>query len=593
MLDHILIGLHLREVIIFLGAMTIILPITHRLRMSSVLGFLAIGLLLGPYGLPQLGPTFPWIRYILITDYDGIKALGELGIMFLFFMVGMSLSYQRLKEMRRYVFGLGLLQVVITSALISMIAFGFGNSAQGSIVLGISLSLSSTAIVMQLLTERWRMNSLLGRASFAVLLIQDLAMLPVLLLVGMIGEHSQETIIITFVEASAQAVGAFFVVMLLGRVIIRPLFRFIGLTHSRDMFVATSLLVIILAGVLMASAGLSLALGAFIAGLLLSETEYKHEIEMDMDPFKGLLMGVFAMSVGMGIDFSVIGDKEGWLVISIIGLFLIKAAVMIPLALLFKIPLSIAVEIGLLLGQASELALVTIGLGIENYLFPKEIGQFMLIVVSMSMLMTPFVAKLASWLHDHLDRKYGEVRIKERVADSQSLSRHIIIAGFGRTGQMLGEIFMEQSIPFVALDMDAERVSRLAQSGMPVFYGNASRHEMLSLAGIDRAEAIAIAVDNVHFAEKIARLIKRHWPALPVVMRVKDVAQAQKLLRLGVNAVVLETLESGIQIAEEILNVMGMPAHTSHQIVHIKRDEKMALLNRIRSFPDEESLGMD
>ena len=330
---------------VFLVAAGVVVPLVHRLGIGPVLGFLVVGLVIGPFGLARWVEDLPWLAYAVIADLDGVRALAELGVVFLLFMIGLELSIDRLWAMRRSVFGLGGAQVVLTGAVIAAIASLFENSLPVALVLGAGLALSSTAIVMQLFAANRRLGTATGQTCFAVLLFQDLAVLPILFLVEAFGARTEGPVALAFATALGQAVLAIAVILIIGRLVIRPIFRFVGSGASREMFLAAVLLVIIGTAIATAHAGLSMALGAFLAGLLFAETEYRHEIAVDIEPFKGLLLGLFFVSVGMGIDLAQVAAKTLWLAASVIGLFLVKGAIFYGLARLAGRPRSVALEV--------------------------------------------------------------------------------------------------------------------------------------------------------------------------------------------------------------------------------------------------------
>ena len=569
---------YLREVVIFLVAAGIIVPLFHRLRVSPVLGYLAVGATLGPFGLGLFAADIGPLRYAVIDDIEGVKGLASLGVVFLLFMIGLELSLERLWALRRLVFGLGSLQVAITAAIIGAIAWGFGNSAQASILFGSCLALSSTAIVMQLLTERRQVATTLGRTSFSILLLQDLAVVPILFLIGVLGARVGEDVGIALFVSLLKAVGAIAAIVLLGRQVLRPLFRLVSGSRSPELFVAVTLLTIISTAAATGAAGLSMALGAFLAGLMLAETEYRHQIEVDVEPFKGLLLGLFFMSVGMGIDFRVVAQEPFWIVASVIGLFLIKATITTALCLTFGIPRHTSLETGLLLGQGGEFAFVVVGLSIILGLVPPETGQFMLIVASLTMAVTPMVAHLAHRIALALEQRHhaaggdGSVQI-------EGLEGHVVIAGFGRVGQTLARIFDAQSVPYVALDMDGPAIATHRATGLPVFYGDASRPEILRRARIESAQALVLTMDSASAAQHTVEAVRRQWPLLPVFARARDATHARTLLRLGATAVVPETVESSLQLAARVLEGVGTPEEAVGAVVGQQREREISELD--------------
>jgi len=464
--------LNLREVVVFLFAAGIIVPLVRRLRVSPVFGFLVVGLVIGPHGVARFADELPWLHYVTITDLEGVRPLAELGVVFLLFMIGLELSLDRLWAMRRRVFGLGGAQIVLTGTVIAVIASFFDNTLAAAVVLGAGFALSSTAIVMQLLSENRRLSTATGRTSFAILLCQDLAVLPILFLVGAFAAQSDASVLVAFGWAIGQALIAVAAILAIGRLVIRPVFRFVGSAASREMFLAFVLLVIIGTALATEQVGLSMALGAFLAGLLFAETEYRHEIEVDIEPFKGLLLGLFFVSVGMSIDIAQVAVKPLWLFAAVLGLYLVKSPIVYALARWFGEPRSVALESGLLLGQGGEFAFLVVGMAHALGLMPYDTAQFMLIVTGLTMIATPPVAHVARKLA--LAAEAREAELGERGTETPAgLSDHVIVVGYGRVGQMLGSVLNAQGLPHVGLDIDADMVAHFRAAGAGIYYGDA------------------------------------------------------------------------------------------------------------------------
>jgi CPA2 family monovalent cation:H+ antiporter-2 len=397
--------LRLQEAVVFLAAAVLVIPLAKRFNTSAVFGFLLVGLVVGPHGLARLADQHTWLRHVLITDVDGVRALAELGVVFLLFMIGLELSLERIWGMRRFVFGMGSAQILLTAVIIGCVAWGFGNSLEASLVLGSCLALSSTAIVIQLLTEQGRFGTAVGRGSFAVLLAQDIAVVPMLFVVASLGADAGEPLALTLGLAIGEAVAAVLLILGVGRLVVRPLFRYMSSLHSPELFMASTLLIIIATASATHAAGLSAALGAFLAGLLFADTEFRHEIEVNIEPFKGLLLGLFFMSVGMIVDLAVILNNPMWIALSIVGLFAIKSTVTAGLARLFGFSPGQALEMGLLLGQGGEFAFVVVALATTLALVPVSTAQFMLIVVGGTMFLTPLMARFARKLGNSIDAR--------------------------------------------------------------------------------------------------------------------------------------------------------------------------------------------
>lgn len=573
--------LNLREVMVFLFAAGIVVPLVRRLRISPVFGYLVVGLAIGPHGVVRFADALPWLRHFAITDLAGVRPLAELGVVFLLFMIGLELSLDRLWAMRRRVFGLGGAQVVLTGAVIALIASFFDNTLAAAVVLGAGFALSSTAIVMQLLTENRRLGTATGQTSFAILLCQDLAVLPILFLVGAFATQSDASVAATFAWAIGQALVAIGSILFIGRLVIRPVFRFVGSTASREMFLAFVLLVIVGSALATEQVGLSMALGAFLAGLLFAETEYRHEIGVDIEPFKGLLLGLFFVSIGMSIDLAEVAAKPLWLIASVFGLYMVKSPIVYALARWFGEPRPVALEAGLLLGQGGEFAFLVVGMAYGLGLMPNDTAQFMLIVTGITMIATPPVA--------HFARKVARA-VETREADRGQrdtdipvgLSDHVIIVGYGRVGQMLGSVLDGQKLPHVGLDIDANLVARYRSVGAGIFYGDATRPDILRRLGVDRAAALVVTMDSPRAAERVVATARRHWPGLVIYARARDGAHAARLIAHGASHVIPETIEASLQLSEMVLIGVGVPDEASRRIIEVRRQAEQTAVDENR-----------
>ncbi len=548
---------YLRETIIFLIAAGVMVPLFHRLRVSPVLGYLIVGGVIGPFGLGLWAADYPILSQVVISDLAGVQALAELGVIFLLFTIGLELSLERLWAMRRLVFGLGSLQILVTGGIIGLIAHEFGNSIPASIVLGACLALSSTAIVMQLLLEGRRLGTPLGRSSFSILLMQDLAVVPILFAVGVLGAKVEGGFGTDLALALAKAALTIVAIYTIGRLVLRPVLRQVAQTRSPEMFMAAVLLTVIGISAITGYAGLSMALGAFLAGLLLAETEYSHEIEVDIEPFKGLMLGLFFMSVGMGIDWRVIGLQPFWIPASVIGLFLVKSLVTAGLCLAFGLPRHTSLETGLLLGQGGEFAFIVVGLAMSLSLLPTDVGQFMLIVAGLTMMATPLVAKAAEKLAHRMERSANTQAYQGGLEAAGDLEGHVILAGFGRFGRTLANTLHAEGITFLALDTDPGNVARARAEKLPVHYGDASRLDMLKRAHIGSCAAVVVTMDNPVAAERIVGEIRRIWPLIAVYARARDKAHAARMIAAGATQAVPESIEGSLQLAGRVLSGLG------------------------------------
>jgi CPA2 family monovalent cation:H+ antiporter-2 len=476
--------------------------------------------------------------------------------------------------MRRWVFGLGNAQILVTAVLIGAVAWLFGNSVAAASVLGLALALSSTAIVMQLLAERRELGSPVGRASFAILLMQDLMVVPLLVLVDKVGGGDADSVALALLIAAVKAVAAVAIIAVVGKRIAQPLFHRVSATHQADAFMALTLLVTLGTAAATWAAGLSLALGAFLAGLLLAETAYRHQVHLTIEPFKGLFIGLFFMAVGMGIDLRVLLEQPLLIPLSVLGLFVLKSAVAAISMRLFGFGWATAIDGGMLLGQGGEFAFIVIGIALVKGLLAPDVAQFMLIVVGFSMLTAPLAARLGSVL----GKKLTPPTTQRAADDMPVLSGHVLIAGYGRVGQLLGDILDREGVPYLAIDRDAQRVAALHAAGRPVFFGDADHPDLLPGGLADNALAVVITLDAPAAAIGVARALRARLPGLPVLARARDEAHAALLREAGVQRVVPETLEAALQLSGHVLEALGYATEAAQHCVQMEREMRVAEL---------------
>jgi len=563
----------LREILLFLILAGVLIPTLQRLRINQVLGFLAVGALLGPFGLGALALHTPWLSFLTFPAGPGISMLAEIGVLFLMFMIGLELSAARLWSMRRWVFGAGTAQVVASATLIGAALYLYGLPGQAAVILGLVLSLSSTAVVMQLMNQQHSTGTRLGQAAFAVLMLQDLAVVPILILIGALakGAGDGNDALLLAAITLAKAAGAIAVIYLVGGRVVHPLFRAFARQRQPDVFMALVLLATFGIAALSAAAGLSMALGALIAGLLLAETEFKHEVELMVEPFKGLLMGLFFMTVGMTIDTGQILDAPLWLATFVLGLVLIKGVVV---ALLFRIgglPWGRAVEGGLLLGQGGEFAFIVIGYAATSGVLDPALGARVMLAVGLSLFITPMLARLGTAIGDQLETRGDQLAAQHDHAALSAVRGQVIIAGFGRVGQQLGKLLTAQKIPFVAFETDARLVAQLRADGWPVWFGNAARPELLRRVHADEAPAIVLTMDQPLAALQAVHGIRREFPHVALFARSRDEKHARDLRLAGASVVVPETLEASLQLSSFVLGAMGLEERTIDAIVDRER----------------------
>ena len=553
---------NLKGLIVFLVVAGIIVPLFHRARIGTVLGFLIAGVAVGPHGLGRLAESHPWIRYITFDDPHRSEALAEFGIIILLFLLGLELSLQRFWQLRRYVLGIGFAQVVITTLAIGLTVRFAGGVPPAGIVLGLCLALSSTAIVMQILAEQHRVAHPVGRIALSVLLFQDLMVVPILFIVGMLGRSAEAraSSITDLITPFAGALASVIAIMLAGRFLLGPLLRSVVRTGSRDLIMALALLILVAASVATGLAGLSVALGAFLAGLLLSENEARHHIEVDLEPFKGLLLGLFFVTVGTNLDLFVIANDIGWILLAVVALMAGKALILYVIARLFGVTRMAAAEVALLLAQTGEFAFVVLGVAQQRSLLPPRLVVGAIAVVGLSMLLTPLAAALGRRAAKKLETKEHDA-----LAPGESLGElegHVIIGGFGRVGQLVAQTLEAENVPYIALDTNGELVSNQDNGFSHAYYGDAGRHELLERVGGGRARAFVVTVNNARAAERMVRAARSIQPRALIFARATDAVHAARLVTLGAVDVVPETVEASLQLAGRLLEGLELPEET-------------------------------
>ena len=539
---------YLTDVLIFLIATVFIVPLFQRLRLSPILGYLAAGLIIGPYGIG------------LISDSNIVHALAELGVVFLLFAVGLELSITRLKLLWRYIFGLGTLQMGICGTIFGMIAWLLGTGLEAAIMIGGSLAFSSTAFCMQILSDNNETAQRSGRVSLAILVLQDLAVVPLLTLVPLIA-HPQTSIVLALSMAMLKALAALVIIIFVGRLILRPIFRTVASFRNSELFMATTILVILGTGWITSHVQISLALGAFLAGLLLAETEYRHQIEADLRPFRGILLGLFFMTVGMAMNITHMIAHIGLALLLVLGLVLTKAIITTGLCRLFGIPMGTACRIGFLLSQGGEFAFVLLSAATTSSIIPSTISQLLLLVISLSMITTPIMAYLGARLNKLFEQRLNKNLDNDSLEqEAAELSEHIVIAGFGRVGQTVAMLLSSYQVPYIALDLDPQHLSTAKRTHLPVYYGDASRLEVLLACGANRAQAVVITLDNEEATEKAVLVLHQNFPHLKIFARARDQTHSQRLRNLGATEMVLEAVEASLQLGGIALNALGFPS---------------------------------
>jgi CPA2 family monovalent cation:H+ antiporter-2 len=565
-----------KDVVLFLATAGVVVPLFRRWKLSPILGFLLAGVVLGPYGLGALARQVSWLALFTIDNPAEVAQLAEFGVVFLLFMIGLELSWERLRAMRRFVFGLGGLQVLICGAAIGWVAWKLGQPPQSAAAIGAALALSSTAIVMPILTEQKRQHSQAGRAVFSVLLFQDLAVAPILITLAVLGRQSEAAFSPRLLMAFAPAVIGVLLLVFLGRLLLRPIMRSVARSKSTELFMAACLLIVIGAGLVSALAGLSMALGAFIAGLLLAETEYRREVEVTIEPFKGLLLGLFFVSVGIGLDLSLLAARPLAVVEIAAGLIALQAVVVFGLARLFGLKTSQALESALLLAAGGEFAFVILGTAMDHAIVGAPVARLLLVAVTVSMFCIPLLAALGAKLGGRPARPALPVAPAVESAEPA----RVLVVGYGRVGRLVGEMLTVHEIPWVAAERDARGVEAARRAGDLVYYGDASRSEFLLRCGLETARALVVTMDSPEGAEAVVAAARELRPDLTIVARARDARHARRLYDLGATDAVPETIEASLQLSEAALVEIGVPMGLVIASIHERRDAYRAELNR-------------
>ncbi|MGE0829826.1 MAG: cation:proton antiporter, partial [Hyphomonadaceae bacterium] len=550
-----------QEILLVLGAVTLVIPIFHRLKLSPIFGFLLIGMVLGPTGLGALIRDIPGLDWLVITDRENIGAVAEFGIVFLMFMIGLELSFERLNTMRRLVFGLGPLQLLLCATAIASAAAMLGQARLDAIVIGLALAMSSTAVIIQVLSEEKRLNSSVGRASFAVLLFQDIAVVPVLFAVGVLAGASgpdPSQGLPGFFLALGQAALAVVAVIALGRLLLRPLFRPVARTKSPELFMAACLLVLLGASVATAAAGMSMAMGALLAGLLLAETEYRRQIEVLIEPFKGLLLGVFLISMGMTIDLAEIARQPLLIVVLCVGLLVIKSALTWGLARIFGISQRAAVQTALLIGPGGEFSFIVLGAAAVLGVLSPAVAEIGLIVAALTMALIPLLSGLGRFLDAKMAPKQAidpGLLLPENLDDEA----RVIIAGYGRVGRVVADMLTRHKIAYLAIDADADVVAKAKREGASVYFGDVSRADFLHRCGLATAKALVVTMDAAAKTEDVVAAARAARADLLIVARARDARHAARLYARGATDAVPETVEASLLLSETLLVDIGVP----------------------------------
>ena len=533
---------YLTDILVLLAAAIVAVPVFRRLGLGSVLGYLAAGTIVGPWG------------FGFIDRIEEVRHIAEFGVVFLLFIIGIELKPARLWDMRHMVFGLGATQVLVTGLVICGLALMYGQPLRTAIIIGFGLALSSTAFGLQILTERGTITESHGRTAFSVLLFQDLAVVPLLTLVSLL---AVKTPLLEGLEfALLEAVLIILFVILVGRYLLSPMLRLVAVSRTAEVFTAAAVFAVLGTAWLMEEAGLSLALGAFLAGLMMAESSYRHQVVADIQPFRGILLGLFFMGVGMSIDFGLLGRHGVEIAALVLALLLIKSAILWLLCRLMGVAPADSARVALLLSQSGEFGFVIFGLATISGILADHYFHILTLVIALTMAMTPLMANLGEYIYRRMSSKTERCDIStDHIEPGQP---HVIIAGFGRVGRRVSRILQAMNVPYLAIDSNADSVLDGRQDGYAVFYGDASQVDVLKAAGAGQASAIVCTLDRVRPAVNLVRILRQQYPDITIHARGRDRKHCEQLLKAGATRAISETLESSMQIGAAVLDTMGI-----------------------------------
>lgn len=559
----------IKDALVFLLAAGLVVPVLRALKLPAVVGFILAGIALGPSGFSAFSDQVPILEYVTISDPHAAAPFAELGVLFLLFLLGLELSFQKLWALKRTVFGAGTVQVLLSAAVITYALVLFGLPATEAIIVGLALSLSSTAIVMQVLIEKKRAASPVGRSSLGVLLFQDIMVAPILIFVGFTASRGASDLTTVLLQALFNGLLALVIIFVIGRYLLRHLFHLAVRAGGRDFLMAITLLTVVGASVITYNAGLSLALGAFLAGLLLGETEFKHQTEIDLEPFKGLLLGLFFLTVGLAIDLTVV--LANWQIVlgGLCALIALKAVIAYAAIRIFAGNRSVSVETASLLAPAGEFAFVIVGAGLAVGTVTEAVSAIVVAVVALSMLIIMASWRVGIFLAERLKSDDAAHQLSDDHTNSEG---HVIVAGFGRVGRAVAHILERENTQIVGLDTNAATVSRQRAQGRQVFIGDGGREEVLNRAGLAHASMVVVTLDNQFSAESMVKTARQSRPDVPIVARARDADHARLLYSAGATYVIPDAIEAGLQMSARALEEMGYETETVRALIASERD---------------------
>ena len=547
------------DALVILGAAGIVIPAFARLKISAVIGFILVGMIVGPSGLGGLTDEFSWLNYLTISNPHAIDPFAELGIILLLFAIGLELSFRRLVAMRKMVFGIGAAELLGGAVLIGGALFDVGQPAQSAVVLGFALAMSSTALVLPIAGT----TSPVGRAALAMLLFEDLALVPLLFLFGTAAAGATTGLLDVLWKGALVIAG----LLLVGRLVLPALFAQAARTKSPEIFLAVSLLVVILASLATGAVGLSPILGALLAGVLIAETEYRSEVEVVTAPFRGLALGIFLITVGMRIDLRQLVEIWPELLLALTGVLLVKALVTSALLRMSGSRVGVAAETGLLMASPSETTLILLGAAAATGVIAQDTATFWQSATAVGLTITPLLAKLGRFAARRVDPQAMD------LPDDETAKGRTIVFGFGRVGRMVADMLREHDRPYLAVDSDIDNVMAAREAGYPILFGDVSRNELVEKLKLGDASALVLTMDDPVLVARLARRLRSTFPDLAIIARARDTDQAARLYEAGVTDAVPETLEASLQLSEAVLVDIGVPMGPVIASIHEKRSE--------------------
>ncbi|WP_265026538.1 monovalent cation:proton antiporter-2 (CPA2) family protein [Wolbachia endosymbiont (group A) of Bibio marci] len=566
---------HLFDIIILLSAAVFIVIAFWKMNISPVLGYFVAGAVIGSHG------------FNLIHSAEAMDNLAEFGVVFLLFIIGLELTFERLIAMRIHVFGFGSLQVIVTMVAIWCIALAFGVNTNIATVIGGGLALSSTAIVLQVLQEKGSQASQVGRLSIAVLLMQDFAVVPLIVLVPLLAGNSEHSLISSLAGSLVQAAIALVLIFITGRLLLRPLFSVIAKMESNEIFISTTLLIVLGAAFITEQFHLSLALGAFVAGLLVAETEYRHSVEHAVLPFKDLFLGLFFMTVGMSINTELLLNKLPLITLLSIILIVLKTSIIYILCRFFGFKSAPAIQAGLLLSQGGEFAFILFRLANELNVLPSEIAQVLMMVTTVTMAFTPLLSGLGDWIANSFSTEKTILDDEAVETDTQDLYNHVIVAGFGRVGYMVTKMLTAEHLSYVVVDIQSKIVKEGKSDNFPIYLGDVTRCEILKSVGIERAQALVVSIKNEVTIKKVVSLVAANFPHVNIVIRLPDLSNVEVYRDLGASKIIPETSEIGLQLGGAALSLSGISESGVTSLKSRFRKGNYSMLKDLGSDKDE------